>query len=335
MKLNLSPSVLHRRLMAQHPPVLRYDGGDVKAWQGKARRALWRALGEWPAERCPLKPRRLWRRTHPLGTIEKVVFTAEPGVEVPAYVCLPEAAKPPYRFVICLQGHSTGMHNSIAVQREDETLPQEVERDLDFGLGCMRRGLAALCIEQRAFGERREQLLPSPQGCHEAAMHALMLGRTLAGERLYDVDRGLDYLAQRGDANLRGTGIMGLSGGGTIGMFAAALLTRITFALPACCICTYRDSIMSLYHCQDNYVPGLLRQLDMPDILGLFAPKPLVVVAGQDDPLFPIRSTRAAFRDVQRIYRACGAGDQCRLVVGKGGHRFYDADAWPVLLKLL
>ena len=49
------------------------------------------------------------------------------------------------------------MHNSIAVQREDETKLLKVEGDRDFGLECMRRGIAALCIEQRSFGERREQ----------------------------------------------------------------------------------------------------------------------------------------------------------------------------------
>ncbi len=335
MNLHLSPSELHQRLMAQQPPALRYAGGDVKAWQRKLRRKLRSALGEMPAERCALKPRRIWKREHPLGAIEKVAFTSEPGADVTAYVCLPRDVPAPHRFVICLQGHSTGMHHSIAVQLEDETLPQPMERDLDFGLGCMRMGLAALCIEQRAFGERREQKLPSPQGCHEASMHALMLGRTLTGERVYDVDRGLDYLAQRGDADLARTGIMGLSCGGSISVYAAALLPRIAFAMPACCFCTFRDSIMSLYHCQDNYLPGLLRHAEMADVLGLFAPKPVVVVAGAQDPLFPIAATRKAFRAVRRIYRACGAEDQCRLVVGEGGHRFYAADAWPVLAKYL
>lgn len=75
------------------------------------------------------------------------------------------------------------MHNSIAVQRDDNTLPLQVEGDRAFGLECMRRGLAALCIEQRSFGERRErkQKRVGSHGCHDATMHALMLGRTLVG----------------------------------------------------------------------------------------------------------------------------------------------------------
>lgn len=99
----------------------------------------------------------LWRRDHELGSIEKVAFTSEPFADVVAYVCLPQTAQPPYPFMICLQGHSTGMHNSIAVQRDDECKPHEVAGDRDFALTCMRHGIAALCIEQRSFGLRREQ----------------------------------------------------------------------------------------------------------------------------------------------------------------------------------
>jgi len=314
---------------------LAFTGGSVRPWQTKLRAKLRQLVCGVPAERCALRPRRLWLHEHPLGTIEKVVFTAEPFADVPAYVCLPKGVKPPYTFMICLQGHSTGMHNSIAVQRDDEDKPHQVAGDRDFALGCLKRGIAALCIEQRSFGLRREQKQQqvSPHGCHDATMHALMLGRTLIGERVHDVDRGIDYLATRGDADMRMIGVMGNSGGGTLSVFSAALLPRIAYAMPSCYFCTFRDSIMSIYHCADNYIPGLLKYAEMADVMGLFAPKPVVIVAGAKDTIFPISATRKAFKDVQRIYRASGAGERCHLVVGKEGHRFYADDAWPVMLK--
>ena len=88
----------------------------------------------------------------PLGTIQKVAFTCEPHADAVAYVCLPRDVSPPFTFVICLQGHSTGMHNSIRVQREDENRPHPVEGDRDFGLECLRRGLAAVADDVRAGG---------------------------------------------------------------------------------------------------------------------------------------------------------------------------------------
>ncbi len=333
----LSPSLHHRCIMDRLRPALRYQGGDVKAWQRKLRRKLRELVGVMPEKRPPLRVRSLWRREDRLGSIEKIVFTSEPAADVPAYVCLPRNAQPPYPFFICLQGHSTGMHNSIAVDRETERRRIEIQGDRDFGLGCVRRGVAALCLEQRSFGERREQMQKavSPHGCHDATMHALMLGRTLIGERVFDVDRGLDYLETRDDVDFKRLGVMGNSGGGTISLFAAALLPRIRFAMPSCYFCTFRDSIMSIYHCADNYVPGLLLSAEMADVMGLFAPRPVVIVAGKTDPIFPLAGVRRAFRQLKRIYQAAGAEKRCHLVVGQGGHRFYAREAWPKMLKEL
>ena len=322
--------------MDQIVPSLGYRGGPVETWQQALRHKLQELIGEMPLARPPLNVRRLWQRNHPLGSIEKIVFTSEPYCDVPAYVCIPAGAPRPLTFMICLQGHSTGMHLSIGVDQQDEVTPVDVEGDRDFALGCMQRGIAALCIEQRSFGERgerRQEMIDQFNTCHDAAMQALMMGRTLAGERVFDVDRAIDYLETRGDVDMGRIGVMGNSGGGTISMFAAALLPRIAFAMPSCNFCTFRDSIMSIYHCADNYIPHLLKYAETSDVLGLFAPKPVVIVAGEEDFIFPIDGVRKAFADLQDIYRAAGAGDRCHLVVGNGGHRFYAEDAWPVMLE--
>ena len=330
-----SPSVHHRHLMDTLEPNLAYCGEDLELWQTQLRGKVGELVGDIPEERVPLDVRSLWKRDHTLGTIEKIVFTSEPYADVPAYVCLPKSHEPPYTFFICVQGHSTGMHNSIAVARDDNSEPIEVPGDRDFGLGCMRRGIAALCIEQRSFGERRElvQQKISGHGCHDATMHALMLGRTLLGERVYDVDRGIDYLLSRGDAHPGRIGVMGNSGGGTVSLFASALLPRISYAMPSCYFCTFRDSIMSIYHCADNYVPGLFKYAEMSDVMGLFAPKPVVIVAGKDDEIFPVAGVRKAFDHLKTIYAAAGAPHRCHLVIGNGGHRFYAEEAWPVMLE--
>jgi dienelactone hydrolase len=335
---HFSPSECHQPLIAQVTPRLRYDGGDAIAWQQRLRPVLQQLAGDMPETRTPLNARSLWTSEHPLGTIEKIVFTSEPHSDVPAYLCLPKNARPPYTFMICLQGHSTGMHNSIAVQQNDETQPLAVAGDRDFAIGCMRNGVAALCLEQRSLGERGERKqaqVSEHYGCHDATMQALLIGRTLIGERVYDVDRGIDYLAARGDADIRRIGVMGNSGGGTISLFAAALLPRLAFAMPSCYFCTFKDSIGAIFHCADNYIPGLLKYAEMADVMGLFAPKPVVIVAGEQDTIFPIQAVRKSFADLQKIYRAFGAEERCHLVVGAGGHRFYADDAWPVMRQVL
>ena len=332
-----SPSLNHRHLLESITPSMSYDGGDVSAWQGRLRSKIGALIGMPTGGRVPLDVSSLWKRRHPLGSIEKIVFTSEPYSDVMAYVCLPDSVAPPYAFFVCVQGHNTGAHNSIAVDRDDNVTPIEVEGDRDFGLGCMERGIAALCIEQRSFGERRErhQERVSSHGCHDAVMHALMLGRTLIGERVFDVERGLDYLETREDVDWSRVGVMGNSGGGTTSLFSAAMLPRIRYAMPSCYFCTFRDSLMSIYHCADNYVPGILQYAEMADVMGLFAPRPVVIVAGEQDDIFPIDATRRAFDDLKAIYEGASAGDRCHLVVGSRGHRFYAADAWPVMLPEL
>ncbi len=336
MPFNYSPSLVHKRMINNSTPSLGFKKGcDHVLWQRRLKRKLRQLAGSFPAERPPLNVRTLWGKTHPLGKIEKIVFTSEPYADVPAYVCLPANASPPYDFMICLQGHSSGMHNSIAVDFNDENKKIKVAGDRDFALGCMKRGIAALAIEQRAFGEREEktQKTIAAHRCHDASAHALMLGRTLIGERVFDVDRGIDYLKTRGDVNFKTLGVMGNSGGGTISLFSAALLPRIRFAMPSCYFCTFSDSIMKICHCADNYVPGLMRYAEMADCMGLFAPGPAVIVAGEKDAIFPIAGVRKAFRHLKKIYRAANAGDRCHLVVGGEGHRFYADLAWPVALK--
>ena len=342
--LHLSTLDVHRHLMTTQPPSMTFRGksrNDVAAWQKKLRGKLKTMLG-WDnlprgKDRCPIKVRSLWQRETKLGTIEKIVFTSEPKSDVPAYICLPKRGKPPYNWFICVQGHSTGMHNSIAVDFKTNTRKIKVEGEQDFAIGCMERGIAALCIEQRAFGERWLNYPKYPQltgSCSGAATHALQLGRTLIGERVFDVDRGIDLLAQRDDVRMKTLGLLGLSGGGTITTFASALLPRIKMSMPAGYFCTFKDSIMAMPHCGCNFVPGLLTVAEMADVLGLFAPKPVVVVTGKDDPIFPLRGTRSEFRRLQGIYKAAGATDKCKLVVGDGEHQFFAEQGWKAMFQV-
>ncbi len=335
---DFSPSLYHRELAGTTVQAQSYAGGDVGRWQETLRGRLRELLGYRgdATARVPLTPRTVWRRAHPLGSIEKVVFRSELAVDTPAYVCLPQNVQPPYVWFICLQGHTTGMHNSIGLDYA-ETAPLASEGDRDFGLGCMARGIAALCLEQRSFGLRREFIQPQSLDylCHQAAMNALMLGTTLLAERIFDVDRAIDYLLERGDADPTRIGVMGNSGGGTTTLFAAALLPRVRAAMPSCSFSTFQASIQSMFHCVCNYVPGILQVAEMGDVAGLIAPRPLVVVSGAEDGIFPLGPAQAEFARVREIYANAGTPESCRHVVGMGGHRFYADEAWPVMSDLL
>ena len=308
---------------------------NFAAWQNESRRELIDLLGITEllnGERCPLNPRSLWKRENELGTIEKIAFDSEPGVENLIYLCIPHGVKPPYRAFICLQGHSTGMHTSIAVDWHDEITPLKIEGDRDFAIGCMKRGIPAVCLEQRYMGEHSTDPEHQP-ACYEPAMRALMRGSTALGERVFDVDRTIDWMASRGDFDMTQIGIMGNSGGGTTSMFAGAVLPRLTHVMPSCSFSSFADSICAMHHCSCNYVPHLLEYGESADVVGLTAPRPLVIVNGIHDPIFPLSAANEQFGRLRAIYAASGAPENCVHVLGDGEHRFYAEPAWNAMLK--
>ena len=104
------------------------------------------------------------------------------------------------------------------------------------------------------------------------------------------------------------------------------------FSIPSCSFSRFADSAMVIRHCPCNFIPALFTIADMSDIVGLIAPRPVVIVNGEEDDLFPIQPTREAFREVERIYEAAGAKGRCHHVIGDGGHRFYADEAWTVMM---
>ncbi len=257
----------------------------------------------------------------------------EPGFFVPAHLLLPKEYTGKLPVMICLQGHSTGMHISLgrSVFPGDQEL---IDGDRDFACQAVRQGYAAIAMEQRGFGELKTKIGGNLSFCHQVSMQALLLGRTLLGDRIHDISRLIDCLGEFPMLDTDRIGIMGNSGGGTAAYHAAAVDSRITHVLASCAFNEYASSILPMYHCACNYVPGLLEHFEMSDLAVLIAPRPLLIVSGRTDDIFPLEASRRAFGRVQDIYAAAGAKDQCRLVVGEGGHRFYAKDAWPAMAEL-
>ncbi|MBE6404610.1 MAG: hypothetical protein E7040_01150 [Lentisphaerae bacterium] len=314
----------------------RYKPGmDVREWQAEARKDLIKKLGieaKLKALRVPLSPRILWQRKVKNGTITKLILQSEKDYSFPAYLCIPDG-NGPFPVWICVQGHGTGMHASISVRWQDEKTFKYDGGDRNFVEQCLERGYAALCIEQRAMGERSGYSDHRP-GCLRQARHALMFGETLIGNRVFDVDRGIDFIYSRKDLRHDRIGIVGNSGGGTTSIYSGAILDRLTHVMPSSCFSTYRDSILKIEHCGCNYFPGMLNWGDMGDLAGLCAPKTLVIVSGVSDMIFPIEPAKAEFKHAKMIYRAMGIPNRCHHVIGNKGHRFYKDEAWKVMEPL-
>ncbi len=254
---------------------------------------------------------------------------SEPGFFVPAHMLLPKERTGKIPMVICLQGHSTGMHVSLAREAYPGKAPIEVEGDRDFCIQAVARGYAAVALEQRGFGELN--FSDKEFGCHELSWQAVMMGKTLIGERIRDIcavidaaDAGFDFV------DMSRIGVMGNSGGGTSSYFAACVDERIKVSMPSSSFCTFVAAWGSIYHCDCGYVPGILKYMEMPDMALMIAPRPLVIVNGVCDPIQPYDKAKKAYETVKQIYTAAGAPDNCTFVTGSEGHRFYADESWGI-----
>ena len=123
---------------------------------------------------------------------------------------------------------------------------------------------------------------------------------------------------------------MGISGGGTVTLFSTAIEPRIRVALVSGYLNTFRDSVGSLAHCIDNYVPGILNWAEMYDIAGLIAPRPLFVESGEKDNIFPIAASIESFNRVREIYGVFGAADRIEQEVFPDEHSVLGQARHPV-----
>jgi small neutral amino acid transporter SnatA (MarC family)/cephalosporin-C deacetylase-like acetyl esterase len=326
------PESCHEYLLKTIPQCLGYDSKkNFRKWRQEVAEKLKELIGVLP-EKVPLNLRIEQEWENDLFKEKRFVFSSEAHTDVPCHLLIPKKGKAPFPVVICLQGHTPGMHLSLGRAKYDGDKELITGEDTSYAIQAIHEGYAALVIEQRCFGERKTVRFGS--FCQHPSMTALLLGRTMIGERVWDVSRAIDALDEFHEIDTNKIGCMGHSAGGTVAYFSACLDKRIKIAMVSGYICTFRDSIGMIFHCECNYIPGILKYFEMGDLACLIAPRALVVVTSRNDKIFPIKGAKETFSTIHQIYDKAGVPNKCKLVIGKKKHRFYSNLAWPVFRKL-
>jgi len=297
---------------------------EALRWQAGLRQRFVDLLGGFPPK-APLDARTL-RREH-LGDYrrETVLFWSRPHLPVFCYFLVPDGYPEPGPVMVAMPGHGRGVDDIVGIEKDGTQRAAPAGYQSDFALQLVGRGLAVLALEPLAFGHRRDEAARRADrtSCQPAAGAALMLGETMAGWRVWDVLRAIDYLETRRGVDPRRIGCVGISGGGTATLYAAAVDPRIKLAYVSGSFCTFLDSIYSLSHCIDNYIPGLLRTAEAYDIAGLIAPRHLFAEQGLEDPIFPVGGARTMFERTQRVYRVLEGEERFEMEVFPGKHEFW------------
>jgi dienelactone hydrolase len=339
---DLDPIAFTKQLYADAPLQLTFKARtrkEAEDWQRNLHAKMVELLGGFPSTRTALQPRTLEVREFPTYRREKLVFQTRPGMLMVAYLILPKAAKAPVASVICIPGHGRGVDDLVGIDLEGNPRTDKPPYEHDFALQVAEAGMAAVAIEPLGFGARRDPANKAKglaqKACEPAAGAALLLGQTILGWRVWDIMRTIDWIETRPELDSKRVGTMGISGGGTASLFSAALDPRVKAAMVSCYLNTFRDSIMSVAHCIDNYVPGILNWAEMYDVAGLIAPRAFFSEAGQRDKIFPLAASQESFRRVQQVYEVFGAANMAEQKTYDIPHEFSGIDGIPFMARHL
>jgi len=235
--------------------------------------------------------------------------------------------------LVAVHGHGADKWLSTGQERKEG---QQYPRN--YTAVPLSRGFVCVAVDHWGFGERGP-FTSHPRDRDEGAYNlmALMFGRTVAGLRVLDVMRVIDFVLQHvKNADPTRIAIMGQSLGGQMAAWIPAVEPRISAAVVSGYTSSWKWSILGRNHCSDNYLPGMLLHMECEDILRAHCPRPLYMVNGEKDPIFPLEGFNHAYKKVKACYEAFGIGDRVVQEVLPGlGHEFVGKNAFDWLTALM
>jgi len=197
--------------------------------------------------------------------IERIALQTEPGITVPALVFVPAGG--PARKPAVLYVHGAGKGADAAPGGDAEAL--------------VRCGHVVLAADPRGMGESRPT---SSAGGYDPQwqmlQRALLVDRTLVGMQVEDLLGAYRVLESREDVDPGRIAVLGKGHGGLLTLVLAALQPSVEKAAVEGTVLSYLEIARARYH-EDltaAFVPGVLRDFDLPDLAAALAPRPLWIV---------------------------------------------------------
>jgi hypothetical protein len=277
---------------------LRYTSrsrSEAIAWQLGLRAKLFAALKMTDlVEAHPdLSPRLLSSVAGESYSRREVEFNSTTGRRIHAVVTVPNKLPGADRFpaVVCIHGH--GGNRDVVYQADT---PYK-----GFAATLAAGGYVTMSVDV---------------GQHEVRED----GRTLMGERLWDLMRCVDFLSILPEVDPKRIGCAGLSLGGEMAMWLGAMDPRV-YGTVSCGFLTRMDQ-MEQGHCMCWKFDGLRELVDYADVYSLIAPRPLQCQNGMSEPPegFPVDIAVEAMGQIKRIYSDFGVPGYAGLAVHPGGH---------------
>ena len=304
------------------------DLAHLDEWRERCRKRLLHLLGRWP-DPVPLNVE-ITEETGCSGyTRQRVVFDTEAFMSVPAYLLIPDQRSSPGPAVLAVHGHGPGKAQVCGLEHTD--MP-----NADYAHQLAKRGFVVLAPDLRCFGERLDWNPPDHYACDINLVHAVMDGWSPLTMNLWDLGRCLDVLSEHPLVDPNRLGMVGVSYGGTVTLFLAALDERVAAAVVSGFFSSWASSHRVPWNmCGSQILPGMLGQIEHVDLGALVAPRPLLIESGRQDMLFPIEAATKSGQQLARVYELLGVPEALVHDAFDGDHQWHGEVAYPLLERWL
>ena len=229
--------------------------------------------------------------------------------------------------VVALCGHGYGARQIINQGKNGKPrlIPFLDDYQKSFALKLVRNGNTVIVPELIGFGEAREKKdLRKPfyaSSCEAVSSKLLMYGYTTASLRIYQAMCCVDILLSLENISADKIGCMGISGGGLTALYTGVLDERIGKIVISGYVNSFKTSVLNVWHCPDNFFPGVLRIGEIYDFACTLAPRRLLCECGERDKIFPSAGSHLAVERISRIYSLFGAQSCFEVDFFDGKHR--------------
>ena len=293
-------------------------------WRTTLKSQLNEKLGRFSKQRVKVEANLVEKIEFEEYTREILEFQSVGGLILNVYVLTPK--NQPYEkipSVLALHGHGYGVKEIVGLLPDGRIDNGEPGIHQHFAVNLVKKGLKVFAPEIIGFGERLldHDIATGKQcSCYSMSTHLLMAGKTLAGLRVFEAQLLIDRMTTFDDVDQKKIGVMGFSGGGLIAAYTAALDDRIKATVLCSFTNTFKGSILAMEHCIDNYVPGILKLAELPEIISLISPRKLFVESGTKDPIFPVEHTKEAIAFLENTYVQLGSPENFSSDLFEGVH---------------
>ena len=311
-------------------PLPEDEPAALGAWVERRRARLAELLGPEP-EPVPLDIETLESVACDGYRRDKIVFDTEDTMSVPAYLLVPDERTDaaPGAAVLACHGHGPGKSQVVGLEHTD--MP-----NADYALQLARRGYVVLAPDLRCFGERLDWNPEDHYACDTNLVHAAMAGWNPLTQNIWDLQRCLDVLEQHPLVDSARLGMVGISYGGTVTLFTAAVDQRVAASVVSGYFSSWAVSHKMPWNmCGSQILFGMLGRLEHEDLGALVAPRPMLIESGTEDDLFPVATAAESVRRTRLVYAQQGAAECLAHDVFEGGHQWHGTEALPFLDRRL